>query len=103
MAPAELRDKKTGPEASGEKIDKLDAAHPALQIFADPILLESLKSSRVWGYTRASARGRPLISLAERRPAAAGAKSRRGQSDIDYHHGGSRLDRSAVEDRVPAA
>ena len=66
--PAELREKKTGPEASGEKIDKLDGAHPALQIFADPILLESLKSSRVWGYTRASARGRPLISLANGDP-----------------------------------
>lgn len=68
VAPAELREKKTGPEASGEKIDKLDAAHPALQIFADTILLESLKSSRVWGYTRASARGRPLISLANGDP-----------------------------------
>jgi uncharacterized membrane protein YobD (UPF0266 family) len=68
VAPAELRDKKTGPEASGEKIDKLDAAHAALQIFADPILLESLKSSRVWGYTRANARGRPLISLANGDP-----------------------------------
>ena len=68
VAPAELREKKTGPEASGEKIDKLDAAHPALQIFADPILLESLKSSRVWGYTRASARGRSLISLANGDP-----------------------------------
>ena len=68
VAPAELREKKTGPEASGEKIDQLDAAHPALQIFADPILLESLKSSRVWGYTRASARGRPLISLANGDP-----------------------------------
>ena len=68
MAPAELREKKTGPEASGEKIDKLDAAHPALQIFADPILLESLKSSRVWGYARASARGRALIALANGDP-----------------------------------
>jgi uncharacterized membrane protein YobD (UPF0266 family) len=68
LAPAELREKKTGPEAGGEKIDKLDAAHPALQILADPILLESLKSSRVWGYTRASARGRPLISLANGDP-----------------------------------
>jgi uncharacterized membrane protein YobD (UPF0266 family) len=62
--PAELREKKTGPEANGEKIDKIDATHPALKIFTDPILLESLKSSRVWGYTRASARGRTaLISL----------------------------------------
>jgi uncharacterized membrane protein YobD (UPF0266 family) len=66
--PAELREKKTGPEASGEKIDKLDAAHPALQIFVDPILLESLRSSRVWGYARATARGRALISLANGDP-----------------------------------
>jgi hypothetical protein len=62
-APAELREKKTGLEASGEKIAKLDTAHPALQIFSDPILLDSLKSSRVWGYARAQARGRILMSL----------------------------------------
>ena len=62
--PAELREKKTGPEANGEKIDKLDITHPALQIFSDPILLESIKSARVWGYTRATARGRaPLMAL----------------------------------------
>ena len=69
LAPAELREKKTGPEANGDKIDKFDAAHPALQIFSDPILLESLKSSRVWGYTRAGARGKSaLISLANGDP-----------------------------------
>jgi hypothetical protein len=69
LAPAELREKKTGPEANGEKIDKFDASHPALQIFSDPILLESLKSSRVWGYTRAGARGKSaLISLANGDP-----------------------------------
>ena len=69
LAPAELREKKTGPEASGEKIDKFDSAHPALQIFSDPILLESLKSSRVWGYTRASARGKSaVVSLANGDP-----------------------------------
>ena len=69
LAPAEWREKKTGPEANGERIDKFDSAHPALQIFGDPILLESLKSSRVWGYTRASARGKSaLISLANGDP-----------------------------------
>ena len=69
LAPAEWREKKTGPEANGEKIDKFDPAHPALQIFSDPILLESLKSSRVWGYTRASARGKSaVISLANGDP-----------------------------------
>jgi hypothetical protein len=69
IAPAELREKKTGPEATGEKIDKIDATHPALQNFTDPILFESLKSSRVWGYTRASARGKStLIALANGDP-----------------------------------
>jgi uncharacterized membrane protein YobD (UPF0266 family) len=67
--PAELRDKKIGPEASAEKIAKLDLAHPALQGFTDPILLESLKSTRVWGYLRASPRGQSaLISLANGDP-----------------------------------
>ncbi|MGH7793742.1 MAG: BatA domain-containing protein [Candidatus Binatia bacterium] len=67
--PAELREKKTGPEATGEKIDRLDLAHPALKSFADPILLESLKSTRVWGYMRASPRGKSaLISLANGDP-----------------------------------
>lgn len=67
-APAELRDKKIGPEASGEKITKLDADHPALQILGDSILVESLHSTRVWGYTRAQARGKPLITLANGDP-----------------------------------
>jgi hypothetical protein len=67
--PAELHEKKTGPEANGERIDKLDLTHPALQIFSDPILLESLKSARVWGYTRATARGRaPIMALANGDP-----------------------------------
>jgi hypothetical protein len=68
-APAELREKKTGPEASGDKIDKLDLAHPALQSLADPILLESLKSARVWGYIRANPRSKSaLVSLANGDP-----------------------------------
>ena len=67
--PADLREKKTGAEANGEKIDKFDVAHQALQILADPILSDSLKSSRVWGYTRASPRGKTiLISLANGDP-----------------------------------
>jgi aerotolerance regulator-like protein/VWA domain-containing protein len=69
VAPAELREKKIGPEANGEKIDKIDVAHPALKIFSDPLLLESLKSSRIWGYTRAAGRGRTaLVSLANGDP-----------------------------------
>lgn len=67
--PADLREKKTGAEANGEKIDKFDVAHQALQILADPILSDSLKSSRVWGYTRANPRGKTtLISLANGDP-----------------------------------
>jgi hypothetical protein len=64
--PAQLRDKKTGPESGGEKIDKIDLTHPALQILADSILQESLKTVRVWGYQRAA--GKALISLANGEP-----------------------------------
>ncbi len=69
IVPAELHEKKTGPEANGEKVGKFDVTHPALQIFNDPILLESLKSAKVWGYMRATARGRaPLMALANGDP-----------------------------------
>jgi hypothetical protein len=64
--PAPLREKKLGPEASGEKIDKIDASHPALQMLADPILQESLKSARVWSYLRSG--GKALITLANGDP-----------------------------------
>ena len=66
VLPVALRDKKTGAEASGEKIDKIDLAHPALQIFTDPILQESLRSARVWSYARVA--GKALISLANGDP-----------------------------------
>ncbi|HXV50165.1 MAG TPA: BatA domain-containing protein [Candidatus Binatia bacterium] len=66
ILPAPLRDKKSGPEASGEKIDKFDLAHPALQSLVDPILQESLKSARVWSYARGG--GKTLISLANGDP-----------------------------------
>lgn len=67
--PAELRAKKTGPEASGEKIGQIDLAHPALQSLTDPILLESLRSARVWGYIRADPRGQSaLVALANGDP-----------------------------------
>jgi uncharacterized membrane protein len=69
MLVAQLREKKSGPETGGEKIDKLDPSHPALQGFSDPILLESIKSARVWGYSRTSAPGKAaLISLANGDP-----------------------------------
>jgi len=38
-------------------------AHPALQIFSDPILQESIKSARVWGYARMPASKSALLSL----------------------------------------
>ena len=67
--PGQLGEKKIGPEANGEKIANFDANHPALQLLADPILLESLKSARVWGYLRTAAVGRtPLIALANGDP-----------------------------------
>jgi len=61
-----LRDIKTGPEAGGEKIDKIDLTHPALQTLAEPILQESLKSVRVWSYVRSG--GKALIALANGDP-----------------------------------
>jgi hypothetical protein len=64
--PSPLRDKKTGPESGGEKIDKIDLTHPALQSLADSILQESIKTVRVWGYQRAG--GKPLIALANGEP-----------------------------------
>lgn len=69
LLPSELRERKLGAESSGEKIDKIDLAHPALQGFSDVILSESMKSARVWGYARsASAGGAVLVSLANGDP-----------------------------------
>ncbi len=69
ILPAPLGEKKLGPEAGGEKIARFDVAHPALQSFADPILLDSIKSARIWGYTRTTAPGKSvLIALANGDP-----------------------------------
>ncbi len=69
LLPAELRERKLGAESSGEKIDKIDLSHPALQGFSDAILLESMKSTRVWGYARtAGAGGAVLVALANGDP-----------------------------------
>jgi len=69
LLPAPLREKRFGPEAGGEKIDRFDTTHPALQGFSDPILLDSIKSARVWGYSRTTAPGKSaLISLANGDP-----------------------------------
>ncbi|HYA28808.1 MAG TPA: VWA domain-containing protein, partial [Acidobacteriota bacterium] len=64
--PAPLREKKLGPETSSEKIAKIDPSHAALQMLADPILLESLQSVRVWSYFRSG--GKALIALANGDP-----------------------------------
>ena len=69
LLPAQLRGKKTGDEASGEKIGKLDLNHPALHGLSDPILLESIKSARFWGYGNIAAPARSvLLSLAGGEP-----------------------------------
>ena len=69
LLPAELRDKRIGPEAGGEKIARFDLAHPALKGFSDPILQDSIKSARVWGYSRTAAPGKTaLISLSNGDP-----------------------------------
>ncbi|MGB7952147.1 MAG: BatA domain-containing protein, partial [Candidatus Binatia bacterium] len=69
LLPAELREKRLGPETGGEKIDRFDLAHPALKSFSDPILLDSIRSARVWGYSRTAAPGKTaLISLANGDP-----------------------------------
>jgi hypothetical protein len=64
-----IRDKKQGLEASGEKIGKFELTHPALQSLSDNLLQESIKSARVWGYSRISASGKSvLLSLANGDP-----------------------------------
>ncbi len=73
--PAPLREKKIAPEASAEKIGKIDVTHPALENFTDAILQESLASSRVWGYFRGDGAGKStLISLANGDPLVAEQK-----------------------------
>jgi hypothetical protein len=65
ILPAPFRDNKIAAETAGEKIGKFDVTHPALQGFSDPILQESVRSARVWSYSRISAAGKPvLVALA---------------------------------------
>ena len=69
ILPGELREKRLTPEANGEKIANIDLNHPALQSVKDALLQESLKSTRVWGYTRIAAAGKsPLMTLANGDP-----------------------------------
>lgn len=59
-----IGDKKNLSEAAAEKIGKLNAAHPALQAFSDPLLRESFLSARVREYIRSeTADLSPLVSL----------------------------------------
>jgi hypothetical protein len=60
-----IRDKKQGLEATGEKIGKLELTHPALQSLSDNLLQESIKSARVWGYSRISASGKSVLMSLE--------------------------------------
>ena len=66
--PGSVGEKKLVSEANGEKIAKFDVSHPALQFLADPILQESIKSARVWGYFRIAGGRSPLISLSNGDP-----------------------------------
>lgn len=69
LLPARLGERRLGPEPSGERIERLDLGHPALEIFSDSILEESLKSTRVWGYSRVTAPAESiLIALANGDP-----------------------------------
>ena len=66
---APIRDKKVTTEAAAEKIGKIDLSHPALQILSDTILQESMKSARIWGYSRGGASAKAtLVSLANGDP-----------------------------------
>jgi hypothetical protein len=68
LLPAQIREKKSGAESTGENIGKIDFGHPALRNFSDPILQESIQSARVWGYYRTAAGSSPLITLANGDP-----------------------------------
>jgi len=71
ILPARLRDKRMVAASGPEKIEKIDIKHPALALFSDPILLESLKSTRVLTYFRTEAPGASaLIALANGDPLA---------------------------------
>jgi hypothetical protein len=67
--PVRLRDRKVALEGAAEKVGSIAVNHPALDGFRDPILQESLASSRVWGYFRADGSGKSaLVSLANGDP-----------------------------------
>jgi hypothetical protein len=59
---------KAGQESGGEKIGKLELAHPALQALSDPILQASIRSARVWGYVRSTLTKNVVAALANGEP-----------------------------------
>jgi Aerotolerance regulator N-terminal/von Willebrand factor type A domain len=65
ILPARLKDKRIVSASALERIERIDTKHPALAAFSDPILLDSLKSSRIAGYYRTDASGgTAMIGLA---------------------------------------
>lgn len=70
ILPVPLGGKKILPEIrDGEKIERVDAGHAALQPFADRLLKESLTSARVRGYfTTETQDGSVLLALTNRVP-----------------------------------
>ena len=69
LLPARIREKRILSESAAEKIEATETTHPALQLLADEILKDSLKSSRVHGYFRIdSSAGATLLSLANGDP-----------------------------------
>ncbi len=64
ILPAPLKEKKILSEANQEKIAKVDLNYPPLQLFSDPILKDSLASTKVQGYIRPDNPDRaPLIAM----------------------------------------
>jgi hypothetical protein len=55
ILPARLGAKRIVGASGAEKIDWIEAKHPVLAAFSDPMLLDSLKSARVTGYFRTEA------------------------------------------------
>ena len=69
ILPARMSGKKESAGAAGETIDKLDAGHPALQGIKEPILQQSLRSTRVQGYLLTEPDGSSaLLSLSNGAP-----------------------------------
>ncbi|HXG53304.1 MAG TPA: BatA domain-containing protein [candidate division Zixibacteria bacterium] len=69
LLPGSIAGKKSGPETAADGIARVEATHPALAPLADPVLLDSIRSTRVWGYTRLErGGGTALISLASGEP-----------------------------------